>query len=566
MIWDASNGKTVRVLKGHTDFVQKAVFSPDNKNVLTLGGNTDQTVRLWDVETGKQIYSVPSSGSGVALFFSPDGQTFYAGDNIYNTSDGRQIQSRGGILAISADGKFGVTNHGLDADLLDTNSLQLIRTFSGHIDSVESAAFSGDGKWLVTGSRDNTARVWDVASGKLVQILSGHTAGVKAVAFSPDGTKVLTGSTTGRLWSLDGGNQQKTISVPAGVSMAALSPDGTTILVGDLDGNPGLWDLNTGQSLLNFPEVNGFVHSLAFSPDGKMVAFQGRDSANNSVLKLFDPLNGTLLKTIPADSIQSDSGVLAFSSDSKMIFAWNYDNTARLWDIASGKVLRQINGKGPSNHSSPAAFSPDGKWVAFDGGKTWWDISAGHEIASPGGMNGDPNIFSDDGSLFADADVVKNVSVWKVSTKELIHSFSGHTDVVTSLAISSDNRLLLTGSADKTARLWDISTGQLLRVFSGHTAAVTSVAFTPDGKKIVTGSLDKTIRTWITDYNDFLAYACTRVGTDFTAQERVLYGISDQDPTCPQFGNQSQPLLPTTTLIPTRTPLPQWTPMPTATP
>jgi WD40 repeat protein len=201
----------------------------------------------------------------------------------------------------------------------------------------------------------------------------------------------------------------------------------------------------------------------------------------------------------------------------------------------------------------------------LDGGKIWWNISTGREVKFPDAMSGNKVVFSADGSLAAIANFNNSVSVWKVATQQLVKSFSGHIDQVKSLAFSPDNRLLLTGSADKTARLSDIASGRLLRIFTGHTASVTGVAFTPDGKRIVTTSEDKTIRTWITDYNDLLVHACTLVGVDLTQDERVLYGVSGQDPTCPQFGEQSQPLMPTTTLIPTFTPLPPWTPISTPT-
>jgi WD40 repeat protein len=565
LLLDAASGNPVRVLRGHGDAVVRAVFSPDSKTVLTLGGGNDLTVRLWEVETGKQIFSVPAGGGASFLFFFPDGQSFYAGDNVYSASDGQLIQeiSMGGTLAISPDGKSYVKGISPTAELFDMGSGLLIRTFSGHTDSIYSAAFSNDGKLLVTGSKDNTARVWDVASGKLLLLLTGHSAEVGSVAFSPDGTKVLTGSNTARLWNITGDNQQQTFSVPAGIQTSALAPDGKTILVGDVDGNTGLWDLNTGQLLHNFPKSNSDIKSVAFSPDGKLVAIPD-PNPNSIVIKLYDPTTGALLKTFTAASLQPPITTLTFSADSKMIFAVSLDSNARLWDIASGQLLRLFNGNDPLNHG-PAAYSPDGKLVALDGGKIWWDISAGGEINFPSEMSGGGPVFSGDGSLVAITDNGMNATVWNVSTQQSINRFSGHTDQITSMAISPDNRLLLTGSADKTARLWDISSGQLLRVFSGHSAAVTSVAFSPDGKKIITGSLDKTIRTWFTDYNDLLAYACTRVGVDLTPEERNLYGISDQEPVCPQFATPPQPLLATTTPMPTRTPQQAWTPIPTPT-
>ena len=572
VILDGATGKQMRILQGHGDIVRRAVFSPDGKSVLTLGAAPDLTVRLWSVETGEQIFSVPAGVGASSLFFYPNGQAFYAGDNVYQASKGAILQDGqigGGILTISPDGKTCLGGINPTAQLRTVGTGQILRKFSGHTDSVVSAAFSGDGKWLVTGSGDSTARVWNVASGKQVLLLSGNSGWVNSVAFSPDGTKVLTGGDSVRLWDITAVNQQLTFSAPAGITTSALSTDGDLILVGDQDGNIGLWDLNTGKLRSNFPKEGHDVKSFALSPDGKLVATSFRiDSGPGTPsivnINLYDLSTGELLKTFATNPLQPFFAALAFSSDSKMLFAMDFDNISRLWDIESGQILRLFNGNDPLNHT-PAAFSSSANLVALDGGMSWWDISSGEQLNFPPEMNGNVMRFSTDGSLIAMANNGRTVNVWNVSTKQLMKSFSGHADQVISLGFSPDNKFLLTGSTDKTVRLWDISSGQLVRVFSGHTAAVTNVAFAPDGKRIITTSLDKTIRTWITDYNDLLAYACTLVGRDLSPEERTLYGVSGQDPTCPQFGDQSQPLMPTTTPIPTSTPLPLSTPMATPT-
>ncbi len=81
-ILDAASGNSIRVLGDHGDVVERAVFSPDGKNVLTLEGGSDRTVHLWNVDTGKQLFSVPAGLGFTSLFFFPDGQTFYANDNV----------------------------------------------------------------------------------------------------------------------------------------------------------------------------------------------------------------------------------------------------------------------------------------------------------------------------------------------------------------------------------------------------------------------------------------------------------------------------------------------------
>jgi WD40 repeat protein len=385
---------------------------------------------------------------------------------------------------------------------------------------------------------------------------------VESVAFSPDGTQVLTGSTIARLWKIDVIDQQLTFSAPAAITVSALAPDGKTILIGDEAGNTGLWDLNTGNLLRNFPKDYHDVKSVAFSPDGKLVAISlgWQPSFDGVDINLYDPATGDLKKTLAIASPHPFINTLAFSSDGKMLLATSEDNVSRLFDVESGQLLRIIKGE-----TQLTLISPDGKLISLNLGSKWWDISSGKEVNFSNEMNGYEMVFSADGSLIAIVNGDNSISVWEFSTKKLINRFSGHTNQITSLAFSPDNKLLLSGSADNTARSWNISTGQQIRVFSGHTAAVTSVGFISDGNKIITTSLDKTVRIWFTDYNVLLDYACTLVGSDLSAGERALYGVSGQDPTCPEFGMQPQPPLSTTTPIPTFTPLPLWTPIATPT-
>jgi WD40 repeat protein len=567
-ILDAANGESLHVLGPLRDIAERAVFSPDAKTVLVLEGGSDQTVHLFNVGTGMQIYSVPAGTGATALFFLPGGQSFYANDNVFNVSDGSALQGSGmggGTMAISPDGSTFVTGINSTAELHDFSSGQLIRSFSGHTDSVICAAFSGDGKWLVTGSRDNTARVWDVSTGKQILLLTGNKSSVEAVAFSVDGTRVLTGSDTSRLWNITNDTQQLTMSASAGIRVSALAPDGKSILVGDENGNATYWDLSTGKLLRTFSSGIVDARVVAFSPDGKLVAIPTCKDSNCDSVELYEASSGNLLKTLFSEGLpQPYIGALSFSSDSKMLFVSYFDDTSRLWDISTSQILRHFTGNHPEMHGW-AAFSPDGNLVALDMGQTWWDISKGGPVHFPDGMRGNNIVFSADGSLVAVLYFNNSVTVWKMATQQIVKSFSGHTDGVKSLAFSPDNKLLLTGSADKTAMLWEIASGRLLRVFTGHAASVTSVAFLPDGQKIVTTSEDKTIRTWITDYNDLLAYACTLVAVDLTPQERAYYGVSGTDPTCPQFGSGSQALVATTTPIPTYTPFPAWTSVATPT-
>ncbi len=146
---------------------------------------------------------------------------------------------------------------------------------------------------------------------------------------------------------------------------------------------------------------------------------------------------------------------VAFSPDGRTLASGSYDETIRLWDVATGNPLRTLERHTDAVYS--VAFSPDGKTLArgsYDDTIRLWDVATGNR----------------DGTL------------------------EGHTNYVRSVAFSPDGQMLASGSDDDTIRFWDVATGNPLRTLEGHTDSVRSVAFSPDGQMLASGSSDDTIR------------------------------------------------------------------------
>jgi WD40 repeat protein len=164
----------------------------------------------------------------------------------------------------------------------------------GHDGSVSSAAFSPDGKRIVTASLDKTARLWDAATGQSIGApLRGHEDAVESAAFSPNGERIVTASDdkTARLWDAATGQP---IGEPLkghedAVLSAAFSPDGTRIVTASQDKTARLWDAATGQPIgAPFRGHTDFVSSAAFSPDGKRIV----TASDDRTARLWDAATG----------------------------------------------------------------------------------------------------------------------------------------------------------------------------------------------------------------------------------------------------------------------------------
>jgi len=371
-----------------------------------------------------------------------------------------------------------------------------IKVQSGHSEHATSAAFSPDGKYILSASMDPTLKLWDIASGKEIRAFGDSVSGFDSVAFSPDGKYALSGSAdkTLKLWSVESGKEIKVFSGHSDwVLSVAFSPDGKYALSGSKDKTLKLWDISSGKVIRTFTGHSDFVNSLAFSPDGKY-ALSG--SADNT-LKLWNISSGEELRTFRGNS--SAITCLAFSPDGKSALSGSGDATVRLWDIEKGEEVKTLKGHYWAVLS--VAFSPDGKYAlsaSYDNAFKLWDISSGKEIRTfRGHSKSVPSAsISPDGKYVLFSSWDRSLDLLDTASGEEIQTFVGRSSWVVSVAFSPDGKYALSGSYDNTVKLWDIVSGKEVKVFRGHSALVFSVAFSPDGKYALSGSFDKTLRLW----------------------------------------------------------------------
>ena len=252
-------------------------------------------------------------------------------------------------VAFSPDGKQVLSgSDDKTVKLWDAAGGQLVHSFEGHSDTVNSVAFSPDGKQLLSGSEDKTIKLWDAASGQLLHTFEGHSDGVTSVAFSPDGKQVLSGSMdkTIKLWDVASGQLLRSFEERDGVSSVAFSPDGRQVLSNDFH-TAELWDAASGQLVRSFEGHYGPIFSLAFSPDGKQVL----SGSHDHTVKLWDTASGQLVRSFEGHSGWVES--VRFSPDGRRVLSGSLDSTIRLWKTESGELLATM------------IASPDGEWLAI---------------------------------------------------------------------------------------------------------------------------------------------------------------------------------------------------------
>lgn len=471
-LWNATNGDNVPTFRGHSDSVNSVAFSPDGTQIASA--SDDETVKIWGIDSVEALRTLTGPGKKVlSVAFSPDG-TQIASSNKCRKGyiDGHEFSDHDNVLKLwdIASGK----------DLL---------TFVGHEDDVNCVVFSPDGTLIASASgsrdyrfsvdrdnpiRDNTIRLWDVASGKNLRTLTGHKDAVNRVAFSPDGKRIASACVDGetKLWDTTTGEELATSRLRGSANSIAFIPGGIRVVPVE-SGKLTQWTTTTDDLRM----LSGWS---ACSPDFT------RFASANGTIKLWDATNGEELRLLT--DLKSHVRSMAINHDRTRIASASDDHFIRLWDATSVREIRFL--RGHSEYVDSVAFSPDGTRIAsvsYDHTIKIWDPSSSEELLS---IQGCSFAFSPDGKRLASGNRDGIIKIWDLVDGIEVQSFSCHETGVSAITFSPDGKWIVSGSWDHLIKVWDAQSGKELLILRGHGDGVDHIAFTSDGRRIVSGEFN----------------------------------------------------------------------------
>ncbi|MGD1862221.1 MAG: protein kinase [Leptolyngbyaceae cyanobacterium] len=287
-----------------------------------------------------------------------------------------------------------------------------------------------------------------------VRVLTGHQSWVTAVAFNPRSATLVSGSLddTIKVWDLQTGAEAATLNGhPRGVNDLRISTKGQVLVSCGDDGTVKVWNLAASRLIHTLEGHARDVTSVAIGHRGWILASGSKDKT----IKLWKLDKGTAIRTL----LGSPAAVraVAMMPDEASLFSGGLDNKLRLWDLKTGEMVRFFSG-----HVSPVndvAVSRDGRFVVSaskDKTLVVWSIGTGSIVHVLKGHNKEINsvAIAPDNRTIISGSSDRTLKVWDARTGKLSHTLLGHSHIINAIAIHRTGRLIASASADKTIRVW----------------------------------------------------------------------------------------------------------------
>ncbi len=464
-VWDLDSGECRHLLRGHVREVRGLDLSADGTFALSAGG-TDRTVRLWDLQKGRCLRTFASDYDGTAAL-SADGRVAAAGGmsgavRVWDVpaptgytapaqpceprsyAERALLQSAAGALLdraeqALADEDLG-TAHALltelstdrrhdhrtpralrawqrlsaRADRVGVEDVLVTRTLGGHTDRVTSICAAPDSRVAISGGRDGTLRVWDLASGECLRTLTGHTGPVLSVAVSDDGRTVVSGG------------RDKTVRV---------------------------WELDSGRCVHTLTGHGSLVYAVAISADGRRAVSGARDGDR---LLIWDLDSGDIVHRPGGHT----GGVATVAMAGRLAISGSHDGTARVWDAGTGECVRVLDDSHRGSAVDAVRLSADGGralTVGSGGRAQLWDVASGNRLHTfePAWSRFTDVRLSDDGR-YALAAGENLLTLYDLSTGEPVYELPDRPEAIAAVCLSPDGRFLAAACRDTTVRTWEL--------------------------------------------------------------------------------------------------------------